>query len=166
MTPSPVARRIEVAGWSTVALGFVCLLLAAAQAVLPALLRQLAEAMETADDSMRGVREAWSSGAASGAIVNALFGAALIPIGVAVLRRRRWAHPAMEAACWASVLVLCVLAKPTLAPFFALAGQDASAGRGILVGSVVLLLAQIVAVLWFLRFWRKAEVRAEFTGSR
>jgi len=63
-----------------------------------------------ADDSMRGVREAWSSGAASGAIVNALFGAALIPIGVAVLRRRRWAHPAMEAACWASVLVLCVLA--------------------------------------------------------
>jgi hypothetical protein len=166
MTEPAVARRIEVAGWSTVALGFVCLLLAAAQAVLPVVLRQLAEAMETADDPMRSAREAWSSGAASGAVANALFGAALLPIGVAVLRRRRWAHPAMEAACWASIVVLCVLAKPTLAPFFALAGEDASAGRGILVGSVVLLVAQILAVIWFLRFWRKAEVRAEFTGAR
>jgi hypothetical protein len=31
-----------------------------------------------------------------------------------------------------------------------------------LIGSVVLLVAQIAAVLWFLRFWCRPEVRARF----
>jgi hypothetical protein len=166
MTEPAIARRIELTGWSTVALGLVCLLLAALQAVLPILLRQLAEAMASANDSMTAMRDAWSSGAAAGAVANAVFGVALVPIGIAVLRRRRWAHPAMEAACWASIVVMCVLAKPTLAPFFAIAGESASAGRGMLIGSAVLLVAQLVAVLRFLKFWRKAEVRQEFTGAR
>jgi hypothetical protein len=68
----------------------------------------------------------------------------------------------MTAACWASIAVLAILAKPTLAPFFALTGGETGSGVGMLVASVVLLLAQIGAVLWFLRFWRKPEVRAAF----
>ena len=66
-------------------------------------------------------------------------------------------------SCWSSIAVLAILAKPTLAPFFAMAGGDAAAGRGMLIGSVVLLVAQLAAVLWFLRFWCRPEVRADFS---
>jgi H+/gluconate symporter-like permease len=95
-------------------------------------------------------------------LVNGVFGAALSVIGFGVARRARWAYRALTIACWASIAVLAVLAKPTLAPFFALAGNNATAGRGMLIAGVVLLVAQIAAVLWFLRYWRKPEVRDAF----
>jgi hypothetical protein len=162
MTASAIARRIEMTGWSTVMLGVVCLILAALQAVVPILLTRIAESTDAASDPLRGMRDAWSAGAALGAIVNGAFGAALSVIGVGVARRASWAHRALTIACWASIAVLAVLAKPTLAPFFALAGDDASTGRGLLIAGVLLLVAQIAAVLWFLRFWRKPEVREAF----
>ena len=162
MAPEDVARRIEMTGWSTVVLGVVCVGLAAIQAVAPILLRRFAAVLDVADDPTRAMREAWSAGAGMGAWVNGLFGVALVVIGLAVWRRARWAHPALTISCWASIAVLAILAKPTLAPFFALSGDGASAGLGMLVASAVLLVAQIAAVLWFLRFWRKPEVRAAF----
>jgi len=165
MTDAALTRRIEMTGWSTVLLGGVCIVLAGLQAVTPILLRRVAEALEAVDDPMRSVREAWAAGAGTGALVNGLFGIALIGIGVGVVRRRRWAHPALELAGWVSIVVLAVLAKPTLAPLFALAGDDAASGPGMLAVSVVLLLAQVGAVLWFLRFWRKPEVRAAFRSG-
>ncbi len=162
MTDPALARRIETTGWSTVLLGLLCVVLAAVQAVAPILLSRLNAALDASEDPMRGVRDAWSAGAGAGAIVNGLFGIALIVIGVAVWRRARWAHAALTIACWASIAVLLVLAKPTLAPFFAMAGPDAGGGWGMLVASAALLLAQLLAVLWFLRFWRKPEVRDAF----
>lgn len=162
MTDAALTRRIELTGWSTVLLGGLCIALAVVQAATPFLMRQLASALDAADDPTRSMREAWSAGAATGALVNGLFGIALLAIGVGVARRRRWAHPALELSCWASIAVLAVLAKPTLAPLFALAGDDASGGPGMIALSAALLVAQVGAVLWFLRFWRKSEVRAAF----
>ena len=162
MTDSALTRRLELTGWSTVLLGGVCIVLAAVQAVTPFLLKQVAEALDAADDPTRSMREAWSAGAGTGALVNGVFGIALIGIGVGVARRRRWAHPALEVSCWASIVVLAVLAKPTLSPMFALAGDDASGGPGMIAVGIALLLAQVGAVIWFLRFWRKAEVREAF----
>jgi hypothetical protein len=162
MTDAALTRRIELTGWSTVLLGGVCIVLAAVQAVTPFLLQHLAEALDAADDPTRSMREAWSAGAGAGALVNGVFGIALIGIGFGVARRRRWAHPALELSCWASIVVLAVLAKPTLAPMFALAGDDASGGPVMMAVSIALLLAQVAAVLWFLRFWRRDEVRAAF----
>jgi len=162
MIDSTLARRIEMTGWSTVLLGLVCVALAAIQAVVPILLRRFAAVLDDPDDPTRAMREAWSAGAGMGAWVNGLFGVALVVIGIAVWRRRRWAHPALTISCWASIAVLAILAKPTLAPFFAMAGDDASKGLGLLVASAVLLVAQIGAVLWFLRFWGKPEVREAF----
>ena len=124
--------------------------------------RRFAAELDVADDPMRAMREVFSAGAGIGAAVNGLFGAALVVIGIAVSRRVRWAHSALLISCWSSIAVLAVLAKPTLAPFFAMAGGNATAGLGMLVASAVLLVAQIVAVLWFLRFWRRPEVRAGF----
>lgn len=162
MTPTELARRIEMTGSSTVVLGALCVVLAAIQVVMPILLRRFAAAFDVADDPTRALREAWSAGAGTGAWVNGLFGAALIVIGIAVSRRTRWAHSALTLACWASIVTLAILAKPTLLPFFAMAGGDAEAGRGMLVAGAVLLVAQVAAVLWFLRFWLKPEVRAAF----
>jgi hypothetical protein len=162
MIDSALARRIEMTGWSTVLLGVVCIALAAIQAVAPIVLRRFAAVLDDPDDPTRAMREAWSAGAGTGAWVNGLFGAALVVIGIAVWRRVRWAHPALTISCWASIAVLAILAKPTLDPFFAMVGDDASAGLGMLVASAVLLVAQIGAVLWFLRFWRKPEVREAF----
>jgi hypothetical protein len=163
MIEPSLARRIEMTGWSTVLLGILCVGLAAIQVVAPIVLRRFAAVLDSADDPTRGMREAWSAGAGTGAWVNGVFGAALIVIGIGVMRRARWAHPALEISCLASIAVLAILAKPTLAPFFAMAGNnDAAAGRGMLLASAVLLVAQIGAVLWFLRFWRKPEVRAAF----
>jgi hypothetical protein len=162
MTDSALLRRIELTGWSTVLLGVVCVGLAAIQAVTPVLLRRFAAELDVADDPTREMREVFSAGAGIGAAVNGLFGAALVVIGIAVSRRARWSHLALELSCWASIAVLAVLAKPTLAPFFAMAGGNATAGSGMLVASAVLLVAQIAAVLWFLRFWRRPEVRAAF----
>ena len=162
MTDSALARRIEMTGWSTVLLGFVCIALAAIQAVTPFLLDRFAALLGDADDPTRAMREVFSAGAGMGAVVNGIFGAALVVVGIAVARRARWAHPALTISCWASIAVLAILAKPTLAPFFAMAGDDTAAGKGMLVASSALLFAQIGAVFWFLRFWRKPEVRAAF----
>jgi hypothetical protein len=49
-----------------------------------------------------------------------------------------------------------------MAPFFAMAGEKTTGGFGMLVASAGLLVAQIAAVLWFLRFWRRPDVRAAF----
>ncbi len=162
MTDSTLARRIELTGWSTVLLGIVCVVLAAIQAVTPALLRRFAAELDVADDSTRAIREILSAGAGIGALVNGLFGAALIPIGIGVSRRAGWAHRALLISCWSSIAVLAILAKPTLAPLFAMTGGSAAGGLGMLAVSAGLLVAQIVAVLWFLRFWRRPEVRAAF----
>jgi len=159
---SALAKRIEMTGWSTMLLGLVCVALAALQTIAPILLRRFAAVLNDPEDPTRAMREAWSAGAGTGAWVNGVFGAALVVIGVAVWRRVRWAHPALTAACWVSIAVLAVLAKPTLDPLFAMAGDGASSGVGLLVASAVLLAAQIGGVLWFLRFWLKPEVRAAF----
>jgi hypothetical protein len=149
-------------GWSTMLLGLVCVALAAIQAVAPILLRHFAAVLDQPDDPTRAMRDAWSSGAGTGAWINGAFGILLVVIGIAVSRRLRWAHPALTTSCWASLAVLAVLAKPTLAPFFAVAGGDHASKSGMLVAGVVLLVAQIGAVLWFLRFWSKPEVRDAF----
>ena len=122
----------------------------------------MAEIVDVTDDPSHAAREAIAAGAGTGALVNGLFGAALIVIGLGVTRRARWAHRALEGSCWASIAVLVVLARPTLAPFFALSGDGAASSRGMLVAAAGLVLAQLGAVLWFLRFWRKPEVRAAF----
>jgi hypothetical protein len=162
MIDPAVARRVEVTGWSTALLGAVCVALSGIQAVAPVLLRRFAAVLDAQDDPTRAMREAWSADAGTSAWVNGLFGVALIVIGIAVSRRSRWAHRALTVSCWASIAVLAILAKPTLAPFFAMAGSGAPSGVGMLVASAALLVAQIAAVLWFLRFWRKPEVRAAF----
>ena len=153
-------------GWSTVLLGALCIALSAVQALAPLLLRRLDAMLASGDDPARAMRDAWSAGAGAGAIVNALFGVALIVIGFGVTRRLRWAHPALELSGWASIVVLAILAKPSLAPFFAMAGESESSGAGMVAVAVLLVLAQLGAVLWFLRFWRKAEVRDAFAESR
>jgi hypothetical protein len=162
MVESVLAKRIEMTAWSTVLLGAVCVMLAALQAVTPILLRRLPEVFDAPDDPTRAMREAWSTGAGLGAWVNGSFGVALIVIGLAVWRRAPWAHSALTAICWASIAVLAILAKPTLAPFFALTGDESGSGGVMLVAGGILLVAQIAAVLWFLRFWRRPEVRAAF----
>jgi hypothetical protein len=162
MTDAALERRIELTGWSTVVLGVVCVILAALEAVMPILLRRLAAELDVADDPTRAMREAFSAGAGTGAWANGLFGAALIVIGIAVSRRARWAHAALSIACWSSIAVLAILAKPTLAPLFAMTGREAAPGSGMLVAAAILLVAQIGAVLWFLRFWLRPEVRAAF----
>jgi hypothetical protein len=162
MTDSALARRIEMTGWSTVLLGLVCIALAAIQAVTPIVLRRFAGALDDPSDPMRAMRDAWSAGAGVGAWINGALGAVLVVVGVAVWRRARWAHAALTVTCWASIAALAILAKPTLAPFFAMTGESASSGWGMLVASAVLIVAQIGAVIWFLRFWSKPEVRAAF----
>jgi hypothetical protein len=157
-----LARKIELTGWSTIVLGAICIALGALEAVIPLLLTQFASELDSADDPLRGMREAWSAGSGISALVNGAFGIALIVIGVGVARRSRWAHPALEASSWASIAVLAILAKPSVAPLFAMAGTDASPGAGLLAVSVGLVVAQLAAVLWFLRFWRRPEVRAAF----
>lgn len=162
MTDPALERKIEATGWSTVLLGVVCLGLAGLQAVLPRLLDILAASLDVQDDPTRAVREAWSSGAGGSAWVNAAFGLALIAVGFGVARRAGWAHRALTIASWGSIAVLLALARPTLAPFFAMAGGGESSPAALLVVAGVLLGAQIAAVLWFLRFWRKPEVREAF----
>lgn len=164
MSEAALARRIEMTGWSTLVLGVACVGVSVLQAILPLVLTRLAASLGEADDGLQSMRKAWEAGAGAGAVVNGIFGAALVVIGIGIVRRRRWAHPALTACCWASIAVLAILAKPTLAPFFVLAG-DQSGGSGplLLVAALILMIAQIVAVLWFLRFWRRPEVR-EFFG--
>lgn len=163
MTDPAVARKIDVAAWSTVVLGVVGLGLAALQAILPPLLDRLAASLEASDDPTGPVRGAFASGAGVSAAVNVVFGVALIVVGVGVARRARWAHAAMTAASWGSIVVVVALARPSVAPLAVMAGGG-SASRAFTLGvSLALLVAQIAAVAWFLRFWRRPEVRAAFS---
>jgi hypothetical protein len=98
MTPDETAtRRVEMTGWSTIALGVLCLGLAGLQAVVPILLRRLDATLDAPDDPTRAMRDAWTAGSGTGAVVNGIFGVALLFIGFGVTRRLRWAHPALEA---------------------------------------------------------------------
>lgn len=162
MTDPQVARRIQTTAWSTILIGFLCLFLALLQAALPSLLRSLDTVLAEQDDPTRAMRETFMAGAGTGAWVNGVFGAALIVIGIAVWRRARWSHPALTFAGWASIAALAILAKPTLAPLFAMGGAKGGNGRGMLIASAALVIAQILAVLWFLKFWLKPEVRQAF----
>lgn len=160
---TPIEKRVEMTGWSTVALGVVCLLLAAVEAIVPVLLRQLTAALAAGDTTaFRATREAFARGAGTSAAVNALFGVALSVVGFAVARRLRWAHPAMTASAWASIAAIAVIAGPSVAPVVAMAGGGAAARAWIYAVTAVLVAAQIAAVLWFLRFWRRRDVRALF----
>jgi len=58
--------------------------------------------------------------------------------------------------------MLLAIAQPSLAPLFVLSGGDAVARAAVLAFAVVLFFAQVGAVVWFLRFWRREEVRAAF----
>lgn len=165
MTTPAVVRKIETTGWSTLGLGVVCVGLAAVQAIVPKILEGLAATLDSQDDPTRALREAWSSGAGESALINAAFGLVLMAIGFGVVRRARWAHAALTFASWSSIAVLLLLAKPSLAPFLAMAGGGRGARVAMVAVAAGLLVAQIVAVLWFLRFWRKPEVRAAFRES-
>jgi hypothetical protein len=140
----------------------VCVGLAGVQAVVPRILESLSATLDPQDDPTRALREAWSSGAGDSAPLNAAFGLILMAIGFGVVRRAPWAHAALTFASWGSIAVLILLAKPSLAPVLALAGGGEEARVAMLVTAAALLLAQIAAVFWFLRFWRKPEVREAF----
>ena len=157
-----MARRIEVTAASAVALGAVCLLLAALEIAIPVVLRNLADAGVVEDPSFRAVRDAFVSGAGSSAIWNGAFGVALVAIGFGVGRRARWSHPAMTFAAWGSIVALAAIAKPSLAPVVALSGESRAASAILWIVATVLLAIQVGAVLWFLRFWRSEAVRSLF----
>jgi hypothetical protein len=156
-------RRIELTGWSTVLLGALCLGLAALELAIPVLLRRLesASGFEGAAAISR-LREAFTEGAALAAAVNALFGAALVAVGAGVCRRAAWSHRALMHVGWASIPAVAVLAGPGVAPLLAMSESTAGSTALLLGASVVLLVLQVVAVLRFLRFWRRDEVRARF----
>lgn len=156
------AARIDAAAWTVLVLGILCLVLGAFQAVIPFVLDRLAGALDDPADPMKPLRDALAAGAGVSALLNVVFGAAAIVVGIAVARRARWAHRAFVILCWGSLVILVGLAQPSLAPIFVMAGGRGSVRGTIGVIAVVLLVAQVVAVLWFLRFWRRDEVRAAF----
>jgi predicted permease len=163
MTEDPLARRVELTGWSTVLLGVVCLALAAFEIAIPVVLRRLdASGALEGDVALTRVREAFAAGAALSAALNGVLGAALVAVGWGVARRARWSHPALTAAAWASIPALLVLAGPGLDPLLAMSDTTAGSKRLLVVVSVVLAVLQAAAVLWFLRFWRRPDVRATF----
>lgn len=163
MSGRELARRVELTGWSTVLLGLVCLALGLLQVALPALLARLDTALSGVDDPTSArVRQAFGRGDPWSAAVNLAFGAALVVIGVAVARRAAWSHRALTVAAWASIAALAAMAKPSIAPLLAVAGAGEGTGPVVLAIGLLLLVAQIAAVLWFLRFWRRSEVRALF----
>jgi hypothetical protein len=163
MTDDPLGRRITFTGWSTVLLGVVCLGLAGLELLIPVLLKRLADsgALET-DPSFDRLRATFAAGAALSASVNAGFGIALAVVGAGVTRRARWSHPALTIVSWASIPALLLLARPGLAPLLALSDATADSSRALAAVSAVLLVLQVAAVLWFLRFWNRPEVRARF----
>jgi hypothetical protein len=163
MTDDPLARRIAITGWSTVVLGVVCLALAALELLIPALLARLADSGALQGDAgLDRLRASFAEGAVLSAAVNAGFGAALAVVGAAVARSVRWSHAALTVVSWASIPALVLLARPALAPLLAVSEATAGSSRALVTISAVLLVLQVAAVLWFLRFWNRAEVRARF----
>jgi hypothetical protein len=163
MTDDPLGRRIAVTGWSTVLLGAVCLGLAGLELLIPVLLTRLTDsgALES-DASFDRLRASFAAGAALSASVNAGFGLALGVVGVGISRRARWSHAALTFVSWASIPALVLLARPGLAPLLALSDSTAGSSLTLVIVSAILLVLQIAAVLWFLRFWKRPEVRARF----
>ena len=163
MTDDPLGRRIAFTGWSSVLLGAVCLGLAALELVIPALLTRLTNSGDLVNDpSFDRLRASFAAGAALSASVNAAFGAALGVVGFGIARRARWSHRALTIVSWASIPALILLARPGLAPLLALSDTTAGSSRTLVIVSAILLVLQIAAVLWFLRFWNRADVRARF----
>jgi len=167
MTDPAVAKRIDATAWSTALLGLLCLVLSIVQIALPVVLRPMVEAMnrELPGDpptESQALQQVWAAGEGVGPWVNGAFGLALVVIGLGIARRSRWAHPALTIACWSSIAVLVVLARPTLAPYLAMADGRAALYRTVLAVGIALLVAQVACVLWFLRFWRTPAVRDAF----
>lgn len=163
MTEGGLARRVELTGWSAFLLGVVCAGLAGLEVAIPVLLRRLAETPGLQEDAqLVRLGAAFSQGAALSAAVNAGFGAALVVVGWSVARRRPWSHSALTAVAWASIPAMALLAVPGVAPLLALGEATAGSKALLIVASAVLVLLQAVAVLGFLRFWRRSDVRALF----
>jgi hypothetical protein len=161
MSDPPLARRIEMAGWSTVFLGVVCLGLAVLELVIPVLLRSLAATLAAGDDAAaKATREAFAAGAVPSAVVNVVFGLGLAVIGGGVVRREGWSHRAMTVAAWSSIAALVALLQPSLSPMIAMAGGSRVSTAIVVMVGVALGVGQIAVVLVFLRFWRRPEVRA------
>jgi len=163
VTGDPIGRRITVTGWSSVVLGLVCLGLAGLEVAIPLLLARLAagSALE-GDAALERLRTSFAEGAALSATVNAIFGAALVLVGGGVARKARWSHGALTIVTWASIPALVLLARPGLAPLLALSDTAAGSSGALVAISALLLVLQIAAVLWFLRFWNRPDVRARF----
>jgi hypothetical protein len=162
MNAPEVAGKLDATAWTVLVLGVVCAGLGALQAVLPAVLDRVAGQLDSVDDPTRRMRDALASGAALSATLNVGFGAAAIVIAVAVVRRSRWAHAAITILCWSSIAVLVALAKPSLAPILVLSEGRPIARACLVVSTAILLVAQVLAVVWFLRFWRRPDIRASF----
>ncbi|HEX4825278.1 MAG TPA: hypothetical protein VFV19_13310 [Candidatus Polarisedimenticolaceae bacterium] len=159
------AGRIDAAASTVLILGVVSVALGAFQAIVPILLDKLAGSLDTGDDPTRPLREALAGGSGWSAGVNLAFGAAAIVAAVAVYRRAPFAHRAITALAWGSIAMLVAIAKPSLAPLVVLTGGGVAARAAVAALALLLFVAQVGAVLWFLRFWRKDEVRAAFRSG-
>ena len=162
MTGDALVRRVELTGWSALLLGLVCMGLAGLEAAIPVLLRRLVAMPGLEDPALARLAAAFSQGAALSAAVNAAFGVALIAVGWSVAHRLRWSHAALTAVAWASIPSMALLAVPGVAPLLALGEQTAGSKSLLVLASVILVVLQAAAVVWFLRFWRREDVRALF----
>jgi hypothetical protein len=156
------AGKIDAAASTVLILGVLSVALGAFQAIVPAILDRLGGSFDTADDPTRPLREALASGSAMSAAFNLAFGIAALVTGIATLRRARFAHRAVTVLCWGSIAMLVAIAKPSLAPILVLSGDGPLARAGVFALAIVLLVAQIAAVVWFLKFWGREEVRSAF----
>lgn len=163
MNDPRVGRNIDRAGWSTLVLAAITLLLGGLQIVLPMLLLWMLEALRAgqpdtpASEIARLIRSSVPSG-----LVNVAFGAALLAIGWGVTRRRAWSHPALHAAAWVSVAVILTQIKPGIG-MLGFLGSHSPAVQAVTAGVLVLFVAaQVAGVVVFVRFWIKPEVRAVF----
>ena len=156
------AGKIDAAASTVLILGVLSLALGAFQALVPILLDRLAGSLDATDDPTRPLRDALASGSGVSAAVNVVFGIAALVVGIGTLRRARLAHGAVTVLCWGSIAMLLAIAKPSLAPLLVLSGGGGWARLAVTVLAVALVAAQVAAVVWFLRFWRREEVRAAF----
>ena len=163
MTRESLVRRVEMTGWSALLLGIVCAGLAVLEVAIPILLRRLAAIPGLEEDpALTRLGAAFTQGAAVSAAVNGAFAAALVAVGWSVARRLRWSHAALTAVAWASIPAMAALAVPGIAPLLALSDGTAGSKRLLVLTSVILVALQAGAVFWFLRFWRREDVRALF----
>ncbi len=159
---APLTRRIDATGWGSMALGLLCVGAAFFDLALPPILARVGSALGAADDPLAPLRESLAHGAALNAAVNGAFGATLMVVGFAVTRRRPWSHRALEITCWASIPALAVSVGPALAPLGTIAGDAPGTAAVMRWTSIGLVILQVAAVLWFLRFWRSPAVVESF----